>query len=83
MAVKYDSILNRLRQKDIIRQVDADPTNPKSQDAWVLKTGSGGTGGGTPVGLLLALTTPDVGGTTSYQFSYRTIEGTTIRTTLS
>lgn len=77
MAVKFDPILNKLRQKDIIKQLDADPSSPKAQDAWVLKTA---TGGGDPIGLLLTLTNA---GTMAYKFSYRTLEGTTVRADLT
>lgn len=83
MAVKFDPILNKLRQKDIIPQLTSDPASPKAQDAWILAAVSGGTGGGEAIGLLLALTTADAGGSSSYQFSYRTKEGTTVRATLS
>lgn len=83
MAVKFDPILGKVRQKDIIRQLDADPVSPKAQDAWVRRSTTGGTGSGEAYGLLLALTQPGTGGSTTYEFSYRTIEGTTVRTTLS
>lgn len=68
-----------------IPEYDTDPVSPSPEDAWVLKsTGAGGDDGGLPIGLLLSLTyagsSPP---TTSYQFSYRTLENTTIRTTLS
>ena len=66
-----------------IPQYSTDPASPAAQDAWVLKTSSGGSGGGKPYGLLAAITQPNTGGSSSYQFSYRTIEGTTKRVTLS
>lgn len=83
MRIKYDSVLEKEREKDIIPQLSTDPASPKSQDAWVLATISGGSGGGTPVGLLLALTTPSTGGSSSYAFKYRTKEGTTVSVALS
>ena len=58
-----------------IPQVSTDPVSPAAEDAWVLKSG-----GASPIGLLLALTT---GVPTSYRFSYRTNEGTTVRVTLA
>ena len=58
----------------------SDPT-PASGDVWVLRSGSGGTDG-IPLGMLLALT-QNVGATTSYQLSYRTSEGSTVRATLA
>jgi predicted alpha/beta-hydrolase family hydrolase len=70
-----------------IRQFDIDPASPKQESAWVLRTaGAGGSTEGMPMGLLLALTyavTTVGGGATTYQFSYRTKQNTTLRTTLS
>ena len=66
-----------------IPEFTTDPSSPISNQAWVLKSGSGGSGGGSPIGLLLALTYASTGGSTTYQFSYQTTEGTTVRTTLS
>lgn len=63
-----------------IQQVSSDPSSPYQQQAWVLKS-TGGAGSGEAYGLLLALTQP--GGSTSYQFSYRTLQDTTVRSTLS
>jgi hypothetical protein len=61
-----------------------DPVSPVAEQAWVLATGSGAIADGTPMGLLLALTYTGNGGSGfTYQFSYRTIEGTTKRVTLS
>jgi len=82
MAVKYDPLLGKLRIKDNIKQFSSDPASPKTEDAWILKTSTGGTGGGIPYGLLLVLTQPNVGGTISYEFKYRTKEGTTIAVAL-
>lgn len=62
-----------------IPELTSDPTSPGAEEAWVLRSGGSG---GTPIGLLLALTM-DVGTPATYQFSYRTTEGTTVRTTLS
>lgn len=67
-----------------IPQYDSDPGSPAAQDAWVLRT-VGATDGdaGQPRGLLLALTYTGEATETAYQFSYRTQQGTTIRTTLT
>jgi len=65
-----------------IPQYDADPASPTGQMAWVLKSGGGG-GTGTPIGLLLALTVGAAGSTPTYQFSYRTLESTTVRVLLT
>lgn len=81
MRVKVDKLLGKVREKDIIPQLDADPTNPKAQDAWILKTGGSSGVEGSPIGLLLPLTY--VSASTTYEFSYRTKEGTTIRIVLS
>lgn len=66
-----------------IPQLNSDPSSPTAESAWVLRTGSGGAGGGKPIGLLLSLTTTGAGGSLAYQFSYRTKDGTTKRVTLS
>lgn len=54
---------------------DADKPSPSAGDVWVKHTTSGG---GSPIGLLLALTTAG-GGTEKYELSYRTSAGTTKR----
>lgn len=66
-----------------IPQLSSDPAAPSAESAWVLKTGSGAAGGGKPIGLLISLTTTGAGGSLAYQFSYRTLEGTTKRVTIS
>ena len=66
-----------------IPQYSTDPVSPKPNSSWILKTFVGGAGSGTPIGLLLALTSAGSGGSTTYQLSYRDTEGTTIRSTLS
>lgn len=70
----------------VIPQYASDPASPLAETAWVLRTpGVGGTTTGVPMGLLLALTYAETaaGGAAAYQLSYRTEEGTTLRTTLS
>lgn len=66
-----------------IPQLSADPASPATQTAWILKTGVGAAGGGKPIGLLLSLTTTGAGASLTYRFSYRTLEGTTKRVTIS
>lgn len=66
-----------------IPEYSTDPGSPSAQDAWVLKTTTGGGSAGAPLGLLLALTDAGASGSSTYQFSYYTNEGTIIRTTLS
>ena len=68
-----------------IQELTADPASPTAQQAWVLRSGTGGgIADGTPIGLLLALTyTNNTGSPFTYQFSYYTNEGTTIRSALS
>lgn len=63
----------------IIPELSVDPVSPTPESAWVLRTG--GTTAGVPIGLLLALTYSTTVAPT-YQFSYRTLENTTVRTTL-
>lgn len=83
MPVRFDPLLNKVRIKDIIPQLDADPSSPKQQEAWVLRTYTPGEGAGEAIGLLLALTTAGAGSTETYQLSYRTKEDTTVRVSLS
>lgn len=77
MAVKFDPILDKIRSWDNIPQLNADPSSPKPESAWVTFTG---VGGGTPLGLLLTLTDA---GTLGYRLNYRTKEGTTVGVALS
>jgi hypothetical protein len=58
-----------------------DPTSPSAGDAWVLKSATGGDG--TPVGLLLLITTGTFGGSAGYQLSYRNNLGNTIRAVMT
>lgn len=63
-----------------IPEYTSDPVNPCPETAWVLKTVPAVTG--SPMGLLLAITYPaDV--ITIYEFSYQTLEGPIVRTTLT
>jgi len=69
-----------------IPQYSTDPVSPQSETAWVLRSLVGATGGGTIrafLGLGFPYLTVGSGGSNSYQLSYRTLEGTTIRGTLS
>jgi hypothetical protein len=61
-----------------IPQLLADPVSPEPESAWVLQSISAP--GGSPLGLLLALTTP---ATYAYQLSYRTLQNTTVRVVLA
>lgn len=67
-----------------IPEYTSDPGSPAANSAWVLRGGSGGgIPDGTPIGLLLALTyTNNSGSPFTYDFSYRTTEGTTVRASL-
>ena len=80
---KLNVITGKLDLVEHIPEVTSDPSVPRNEDAWVRRNGSGGAGiaDGTPIGLLLALTYQDnVGGSGfTYDFNYRTQEGTTIR----
>lgn len=67
-----------------IQQLDADPASPSQEEAWVLKTTTGGNSAGNPIGLLLSLTySADTGGSDTYQLKYRTKEDTTVGVSLS
>jgi len=70
----------------VIQQYDTDPASPAMETAWILKSGTGGSGGGEIkafLGLGFPIIVPNSGGSTTYQFSYRTLEGTTVRATLA
>jgi hypothetical protein len=62
-----------------VPQVTSDPASPAPGDAWVLKTTGGG--GGAVIGMLAGITYAGAG--TTYQYSYRTKEATTVRATLT
>ena len=66
-------------------QLNTDPVSPTAQQAWVLATISGGSGGGKLRSFLGAFPyiAPNTGGTSSYQFSFRTLEGSTKRVALT
>ncbi len=76
---KFDYV-NAENQTVTIPEFDSDPVSPTPEEAWVLH--SGGAAVGSPIGLLLSLTHAVVSGGT-YQFSYRTLEGTTKRVPLT
>lgn len=78
--LKINPTSGKLDLVGVIPQLDADPSSPNSEDAWVLKTTTVEANTGSPVGLLLAITHPE---TYSYQFSYRTIAGNTLRVALT
>lgn len=70
----------------LIPQLSSDPASPTAEKAWVLATlGSGASTEGMPMGLLLSLTYAETaaGGATTYQLSYRTKQGTTLRASLT
>lgn len=64
-----------------IPELAADPVAPAAEEAWVLRSGSGGSGGTIKCLFPLIITTGS--GTLSYQFSYRTQANTTVRTPLT
>ena len=68
-----------------IPQLSADPASPATGDSWVLRQGSGATGGGklrTFHGLGFPYLTVGSGGSFTYKFSYQTVEGTIKRVAL-
>lgn len=81
-GIRFDALLGKVRFRDRILQLPTDPSNPVSQDAWVLQQGGGG-GEGSPIGLLLSLTNATTAGAETYELSYRTKEGTTKRVELT
>lgn len=62
-----------------IQQLTSDPVSPTAESAWVLATQVATVG--SPMGLLLALT--NSANRFTYQFRYRTIEGTTVGASLT
>jgi hypothetical protein len=66
-----------------IQELYADPVSPSPEEVWVLATAAGAITDGHPIGLLLALTYTGNTGSISYRLSYRTLEGTTVRVSLS
>lgn len=69
-----------------IPELSSDPASPTTNQAWVLRSGSGGTGGGVVqaiTGLGFPIMSVNTGGTYSYQLSYYTEAGTIVRSTLS
>ena len=65
-----------------IQQVDTDPGVPTAEDAWVLRTVAGSHADGELMGILGLTYTGDVGSST-YQLSYRTLQSTTVRVSLT
>lgn len=63
-----------------VPELTADPPNPAPGDMWVLRTISSSAPDGQPYGMLVSLTQP---GASTYQLCYRTLEGSTIRVTMS
>lgn len=66
--------------KASIPEYTVDPVSPAPEDAWVLHDGFAVVG--SPIGLLLSLTYA-VQTSGQYRFSYRTLEGTTVRVPLT
>jgi hypothetical protein len=74
-----------------IPELLVDPVPLVAEQSWVLKTGGGSSvsSGGALMGILglatymVSVGTHTAGGALSYQFSYRTLEGTTKRVTIS
>lgn len=64
-----------------IPELQADPASPTAEQAWVLA--SGGADTGSPLGLLLCLTSAADVSAGPFYFSYRTTAGTTVRTLLT
>lgn len=80
-GLKFNPITGNLDLISKTPELDTNPSSPKSEDAWVLKSSS--TGGGTIKGFL-ALWSPILNvGSNGYSFSYRTKAGSTKVFTLS
>lgn len=81
-GIRFDALLGKVRFRDKVRELDADPASPTAEDAWVLKQGGGG-GEGEPIGLLLALTYSSPAVALTYDLSYKTKEGDIVRASLA
>lgn len=84
---KFNPLTTQLDYVSSIPQLDTDPLSPNPEDAWVLRTGGAVSGGGTIKGWIGLGSTPILsvgsGGSSTYQLSYRTQQGTTVRASLS
>lgn len=82
----FNPITAKLDEVSSIPELSSDPSTPSAGDAWVLRQGSGGSGGG-KLRMFMGLGFPYVsagsGGSFTYKFSYQTTEGTTKRVTIS
>lgn len=67
-----------------IPEYTSDPVSPSARDAWVLRTGSM-SGGGELMYMIggMPVLSSGTGGGYTYQFKYRTDEGTTVAVALS
>lgn len=63
-------------------QLNSDPVTPGDETMWVLRTGSGGSGGGEVKALFPFILSAGSGGGYTYELSYRSPDGVTLRTTL-
>ena len=82
----FNPITAKLDEVSVIPEYAIDPASPNAGDAWVLRQGSGGSGGGKisfVAGMGALMTKANSGGAFTYKFSYQTTEGTTKRVTLS
>lgn len=87
MSIKFDAILDELRESDagavtLTEYDNTDKPSPVSGDIWVKNSYNTDSVAGTPRGLLLTLTYAGNGAST-YQLSYKNSAGNIVRTTLS
>lgn len=80
-TIKILSGNNNPDDEAFIPELYADPASPDPEEVWVLMTTLGGqiSHSLAPLGMLLTSTAAVI----TYQLSYRTLEGTTVRVTLS
>lgn len=84
MTIRIDNIGSGSSGSSRIHQYDSDPTSV-AEDAWVLHTTAGdeSASAGMPYGILMAITNPGLIGAHTYRFSYKTLQGTIKRVTIS
>lgn len=84
--IKFNPLIANFDLVGSIPQLDADPSSPNAEDVWVLRTITGGVGGGEIkgfTGMGMPILTVGAGGSQTYQLSYYTKEGTIERASLS
>lgn len=86
MAFSFNIFTKKFDVVGVIPQYSSDPVSPAAEDVWVKATVGGGSGGGVLkaiTGLGFPIVSVNTGGSSVYQLSYKTKEGTIKRVTLT